>query len=233
MEVVLLIQQAYRDAQILAEEGESLTTPQAVTGLRLLNRILARISSDGFDIPLITEEQLSLTKGTNTLDLVNWSKVLKVQYLLGNAREEITLLSLNDYYNNAVLDDSQGPPYIGYPKRTPTGIELRVFLNPSEDYTIFIYGYKNLTPVLITDTLELDTIAGFMKDYLSYLLSLDLQLDAQLKPFPFLIYKVQQYEQHYKRLKPLRIDKIVTKMGADGSMPYSIAAINLAQGWKP
>lgn len=235
MKVSLLIQQAYRDAQLLAEEGEDATKVQLNTGTRLLNRILKRISTDGFEIPLITEETLALTQGENTIDLLDWVKLEKVQYLLGETLFNIKLLPLNDYYNNAVLPDSQGIPFIAYPKRTPTGILLRIFLNPSENYTIFIKGYKALNQVLVTDDIDANSVTGFMEDYLSYLLSIDLQIDAQVERIsPWLIFKAAQYEQHYKRLKSVRIDVRRDKMGDDGMRDtQAIVSWNLSQGWSP
>lgn len=235
MKVPLLIQQAYRDAQLVAETGETADATQLNTGLRLLNRILALISTDGWEIPLITEESLNLTQGVDTIDLVGWVKLEKVQYLLGNVLFNIRLLSLNDFYNNAVIENSSGIPYLAYPKRTPTGILLRVFLDPSENYTIFIRGYKALNQVTLSDDLEPNTISGFMQDYLGYRLSLDLQIDAQIEKIsPWLLLKVNEYEQHYKRLKVVRIDVRTDKMGdQEGRETQAIVSWNLGQGWNP
>lgn len=233
MQVSLLIQQSYRDAQLVAEEGESATGTQLNTGLLLLNRILRMISLDGFQIPLLTEETFNLTQNEPTIDLLGWAEIEKVQFLLGETLFNIKLLSFNDFYNNAIIQNSQGIPYLGFPKRTPTGILLRVFLNPSENYTIFVKGYKTLPDVLLTETIDPNSISGFMEDYLGYRLSLDLQINAQIEKIsPWLILKAKEYESHYKRLKPIRTDLITDLMGtSDSRNTQAIVSWNLSQGW--
>lgn len=233
MEVILLIQQAYRDAQLLAEEGESLTSVQGTTGTRLLNRILRQISTDGFQIPLITEESFLLTSSVDTLELPGWAKLEKVGYFLGDVLVDIDLQDVNTFYNNAVIRTSTGTPFIGYSKRIPTGILLRLFLTPNVNYQIEIRGYKILNTVTLTDTIDLDSIEGFMIDYLNYRLSVDLQMDAQLQTISkYLLLKAKEYEEHYNRLKFTRIDRRKDKMGErDGKSGRSLSGYGLSQGW--
>lgn len=232
MEVSLLIQQSYRDAQLLAEEGESATSAQLTTGVRLLNRILRKISTDGFEIPLITEETFNLTTGVSILELPGWSKLEKVQYYLGDVLVDIVLQDLNRYYNNAVIRTSSGVPVVAYPKRTPTGITLNVFLKPDQDYEILIRGYKQLTDVVLSDEIALNSIAGFMEDYIGYLLSIALQIDSQLSTIsPWLVLEKETYETKYERLKFTRIDKRIDKMGDSDGDGRSIIAYGVSHGW--
>lgn len=233
MEVSLLIQQSYRDANLVAETGETADADQLNTGVLLLNRIIKRISLDGFDIPLISEESFTLTSGSETLDLPGWVELSKVEYFLGDVLVDIKLADLNTYYNNAALRNAPGPPYIAYPKRTPTGILLRMFLPPNEAYEIFIRGYKQIDTVLVNDAIDPNTIAGFMEDYLGYLLALDLQINAQIdKPSPYLVMHINRYEAAYKNLKFMRIDKLVNKMGGDhAGGTKSIIGYGVSQGW--
>lgn len=235
MNVRELIQQSYRDAQLIAEEGETATSTQLASGLRLLNRILRRISTDGWKIPLLTEENHTLNAGDNTLTLEGWSEILKAQYFLGNVLFTIKLLDLNTYYNNAIIANNSGIPYIGYAKRTPTGIDLRVFLDASQQYTVQVRGFKILNQVALTDEIDPDSITGFMQDYIGYLLSIDLQIDAQVERIsPWLVLKANQYETHFKRLKPIRIDAVNHKMGdQEGGETQAIVSWNLGQGWSP
>ena len=233
MKVALLVQQSYRDAQLVAEEGETATATQIQTGTNLLNRILRRISTDGFQIPLISEETFFLTAGVTTLELAGWSKLEKVLYYLGDVLVDVELAELNTYYDNAVLRNSPGTPYIAYPKRTPTGITLSLFLEPNENYEILIKGYKNIPTVLVSSTIELDSIAGFMEDYLGYLLSIDLQINAQLSTIsPWLKLKAMEYEQHFNRLKFQRTDPRVDRMGdEDDGGGKSIIGYGVSGGW--
>lgn len=233
MEVALLIQQSYRDAQLIAEEGESATESQLNTGVRLLNRILRRISTDGFKIPLISEETFNLITGEESIDLSGWSKIEKAQYWLGDVLVDIELAPLNTYYDNARLRNSTGTPYTGYQKRTPTGITLKVFLQPNQDYELIIRGYKQLSSVVLSDEIDPNSIAGFMEDYLGYLLSIDLQVDAQVQRIsPWLVAKQYEYEEHYARLKFIRHEKRIDKMGdSDGGDGRSIIGYGVSGGW--
>ena len=233
MNVRLLIQQSYRDAQILAEEGETATSTQLNSGVRLLNRILRRLSTDGFEVPLITEESFTLVNGDSILDLVGWSKLEKVGYFLGDALIDIQLADLNTFYDNAVIRNSSGTPYIAYPKRTPTGINLILFLPPNDDYQIFIRGYKQLPDVVLTDTIDNTSITGFMEDYIGYKLSVDIQIDNQLMTIsPWLSLKVKEYEAHFARLKFMRIDRRFDLMGnSEGGSTNSLSGYGTSQGW--
>jgi len=127
MNVRLLIQQAYRWAEILAETGETASSSQLTTGLNILNKILRRVSIDGIEIPLITSETFTLSAGQNTFDLDNWTRLLRVQYDLGNIKMDLQMMSLNDYRNGSRVINTTGIPYIAYPKRTSTGITLEIF----------------------------------------------------------------------------------------------------------
>lgn len=233
MEVSLLIQQSYRDAQLLAEEGESATSAQLTTGVRLLNRILRKISTDGFEIPLITEETSSLTTGIATLDLPGWSKIEKIQYYLGDVLIDLQLQDLNTYFDNAIIRNSTGTPFVAYQKRTPTGITLNVFLQPDQDYELLIKGYKQLTDVVLSDEIVVDSIAGFMEDYIGYLLSIALQIDSQLATIsPWLVLEKETYETKYERLKFTRIDKRIDRMGdSDDGGGRSIIGKGVSHGW--
>jgi len=228
MQVRLLIQQAYRDAQIIAEEGENASATQLNSGLRLFNRRVRKISIDGWEIPLITEETTTLPAGVTDLELSGWSKLLKAQYLQGEVKLPITLLDYNTFLDNAVITNSTGIPYTGYQKRTPSGITLKVFFNPNEDYTIFLSGYKSLAEATLET--DLSDVEGFLQDYLSYQLSYDLQVDNQLQPSPTILLEIKQYEAKLQRLKVIRVDRIPKNVGSGGDS--SIAAISLGRGWR-
>lgn len=229
MIVRLLIQQAYRDAQILAEEGENASSTQLSQGLILFNRLLRKISIDGFEIPITTEESFNLTTGQNYIDLIGWTKVLKAQYLNGSLKLEIYLLDQNTYLSNSVITNTSGIPTIGYAKRIPTGIKLSVFFTPDSDYQLYVTGYKMLSAVII-DT-ELDgSIEGFMQDYLMYQLAYDLRIYYQLPELSFLRDKLRDYESRFQNLKSRRTDRFNFNIGESGN---SFAAINLSRGYSP
>jgi len=226
--VRLLIQQSYRFGQILAEEGEDASSTQLSQGLILFNQILNKISIDGFEIPLITEETTNLISGQEDLDLPGWIKLLKVQYLQGTVKLPIELLDFNSYLSQSVITQSSGIPTIGYQKRTQTGITLKVFFKPNSDYPLYLTGYKTL----INATLETDlagSIEGFMQDYFLYQLANDLRDYYQMDSLKILLDKLDVYERKFRNLKFIRTD--IRNINIGGDQPDSLAAINMGGGY--
>ncbi len=229
MNVRLLIQQAYRWAEILAEDGETASATQLNTGLNLLNKILRQISIDGYEIPLLTSEIVNLVKGSNELNLVGWTKLIKLQYDLGGIKQNIPLVSLNDYRNADSIVTAVGTPYIGYAQRTPTGILLQVFFAASIAYTTYLNGYKTLTNVTIDDSFT--DIEEFMADYLELQLARNLQTIYQLKVNPFLAEQLEIYLTKFNRIKPRRIDMVTNKCRDLRDIYDKTPSLNLGRGY--
>lgn len=58
-----LINDAYRFSNIIAEEGQDLTSTQLRDGVRLLNYIIRNLNIDGEEIALNAQENLILPAG--------------------------------------------------------------------------------------------------------------------------------------------------------------------------
>ena len=115
-EVKLLIQQAYVFAEIIAEEGEFASATQLNTGLELLNILIRETNITSEEVSLLTFETFFLNSGIDTFDLPDWTEIQKLQYLLGNTRYNVRLLTLDQYLNTARITSSTGIPYIAFPK---------------------------------------------------------------------------------------------------------------------
>jgi len=231
MNVRLLIQQAYRWAEIIAETGESADSDQLTTGLNLFNKILRRISIDGVEIPLLTTEDFTLVQGQDFFDLDGWTKLMKVQYLLGGVKIGIRLLTLEQYRNSARIQTSSGIPYVGYPQRTTTGIQLLLFFKPSSDYTMTVDGYKLLTKVTLDD--DLTGVTEFMQDFLEIALAFDLQQFYQLQISPYLIQQKEMYLKKFDNVKEKRIDMFTHRNYTDDLIYSETPYLNLSNGWLP
>lgn len=231
MQIRLLIQQAYRWAEILAEEGEEASSTQLNTGLNLFNKMVRRISIDGIEIGLISSEQFNLTAGVETFDLPDYTKLEKVQYKLGGIRFDIRLLSLNQYRNYSRILNNSGIPYVGYPQRTPTGISLQLFFKPVENYELFVDGYKTLPELTLEDTPT--DIEKFMEDYLEIQLASDLRDFYQKPPNVYLVRQVEMYVTKLKNIKEHRIDVHTHLTNTDDMIYAKTPWLNLSGGWMP
>ncbi len=230
MSATLLVQDAYVLAEILAEEGETANAAQITIGLKYLNITIRKINISSDVISLITDEDFNLPADINVFTLTGYTKLLKVQYNLGGIRYDIKLLSLNDFKDRSRIVNNTGIPYIGYPKRTPTGIDLEIFFTPSVPYLMTVTGYKNITEV-VSDTI-LSGIEKFYEDYLLYKLAYRL-CNYYQKPIPAGISnEVREYEQEFEKLKVYRIDRKLSILGR-GSYNNSIAAYNIGRGYNP
>jgi len=230
MLVKSLVQDAYIWAQIIAERGESADATQLRQGSTLLNIILRTINITGREIGLITKEDFTLIAGQNFFQLDNFTKLLKVQFLLGNTLLDIVLMDLNDFYNNARIQTTKGIPYQGYAQRTPAGIELQLFFIPSENYPITVQGYKDLGPLDLNDTLA--GIESFMQDYLLFKLAYKLQTYYQLPPTQFILEEVAALDKKLETLHPKRTDINIRRVG-DSTYGRGLPFLNLGRGWMP
>lgn len=231
MNVRLLIQQSYRFAEIIAEDGENVDSRQLNTGLLLFNRLLRRVSIDGIQIPLISTETFTLIPDQRNFVLDGWTKLEKVQYLLGGVKLDIRLLNLNEFRRESRIQTTASIPYAAYPKRTPTGIDLLLFFAPSTDYEMTVDGYK----LLLEATLEtnLANIELFMSDYLETQLAIDLQSFYQLTPNLYLATQIESYLKKFKNIKEERIDVYTHRLSKDNDIYRDTPYLNLSGGWVP
>lgn len=228
-----LIQQSYRDAQLIAETGETVQQFQFNSALVLLNRIIRRINITGFIIPLVSEESFNFTPGDEELFLPGWSDVIMFQYYLGDVLVKIPLERIQTYYEIAVIRNNTGVGIIGWKKRVPTGIILKSYFTPDEARDVEIRGTKSLPELTLDDSIDTDTIEFFVADYIGYLLSIDLQMAAQFdRVSQFLIAKKNEYEKQFKKLKNRPIQRKFDML-SDNNSSNTLAAYNLGGGWRP
>jgi len=230
--VELLIQDAYRFSEILGE-GEIANADELTVGLRWLNIAIDEINIDGIEIPLLTEEVFAMTLGEETQVLPDWIAITNLQYALGNILLDIDLLTQNEYLKTARIQSTSGVPGVAYPKRTPTGIDLKVFFKPSQAYPMHVHGYKILTQLAVGDTLT--GLQNFMKGYLLFKLAADLRTYYNLSAMPSLDTRVALYRERFNHIKERRLDCVVTTAHAGGNKSYrgGIAQYNIGRGWSP
>ena len=231
MNVRLLIQNAYRWAEIVAETGEYVSSVQLETGLNLFNKIIRRESINGHLIPLETKETFSIPQGTREYQLDGWTKLEKVQFNLGDVLIDVKMLSLNDYRNNSRITNSSGIPYICYPRRNLSGIALEIFFSLGATYDFTIDGFKSLVELELED--ELQGVDKFMQDYIEIRLAINLQQFYQLVPNVELMGLLREYKVAFKDIKSVRID-VNTHNNDSSDFPYSqTAQLSIGRGWSP
>lgn len=231
MNVKSLIQKAYTYANIIAEEGEETDAKELQRGLDLLNILIEEINIDSEESSLLSQEDFSLVAGSQTLDLPDWTKILKIQYLIGSTIYDIVLLSLNEFLNKRRVTTTNGIPLIGYPKRTDSGIELNMYFIPSTDYSLTVYGYKNLSTVSLTDTLT--GKLAFIQNYLLFKLAQDLRIYHQKEISPFLQARIIRLRERLFKIKETVIEMNTYSMGTAVSSESYTAINNLGRGWMP
>lgn len=195
-----LINDAYRFSNIIAEEGQDLTSTQLRDGVRLLNYIIRNLNIDGEEIALNAQENLILPAGHQTLLLPDYIKLYKVQYDLGSIFVDTALLSAEDFYNVAVVTNTTSIPFAGYAKRTANGIELFFYFAPNRDYEIrIISGLKKITELNADD--DIVTNDFFYNELLVWKLANDLRMRNQMDVNQDISAKIRNISNRLKSIK--------------------------------
>lgn len=227
----ILIQDAYRFAQIIPEEGEAADASQLKTGLRLLNDLITEINYTGDLISLISNNTFNLAAGNNNVDLDGYIDVVELFYPLGNVRFMPYRNQAQNYFKSATITNASGMPVNVYAQRTESGITLNVFFNSDRDYLITIWGTKQL-PQMTEDT---DIIGkdSFYIPYLKRILARELRVYDQLNPLPSLDARIAQMEHKLKRIKVRNTAVNKSRLGKGSSGTDSIPSLVLGRGWRP
>jgi hypothetical protein len=238
MKVSELINDSYRFGNIIAEEGQDLTAVQLADGVRLLNYVINKINIDGDEIALNANESLSLTAGVDTLLLPDYIKVTKMQYNLGNVFLDVHLQSFEDFYNGARVAGVSSIPYSGYQRRTPEGVEVKLYFIPDADYELRIVGGLKKIKTLAADD-EIDTETNFYFELLTWELANYLRRRNQLPRDMEIISEIREIKDKLKRIKPNRTNVVLSNVGKIGSTSALTHAMQVAAeantlgGWRP
>ena len=209
MKAIEIINEAYRIAQIVSAEGETLTSSQELQGLSALNDSVDMINIDGEEISLISNETFLLTQNQSYIDLQNYNEVRQVEYFLGGIRQKLTLVNAEEYYQSAMNSQMSA-----YAQRTTSGIRLRLYFASNVGYSIEVHGFKNLVNVTIDS--DLDATSKFYIGYLKYLVANDLRIFNNLDPLSNIEEKKAYYQSRLDNIKPKQIGINESTLGARG-----------------
>lgn len=229
MNITLLIQLAYRFAQVLAET-EVVDAEQLSIALTLLNIVIDDINIDGIEIPLVSEETIAMTTGSEEVILADWITINRAQFLLGNVYFDVDLLDLESFLNVRRINNNTGIPYVSFSRRTEGGITLLVYFRPSIDYTMTVWGYKNITTVDLTT--DLTAIDKFVQNYLIFMLANDIRRYHQMSEDTWLTKRIKRYKKKFANVKDRPINMIKASLGKRGTVD-NLVSLNLGRGYYP
>lgn len=226
----ILIQDAYRLAQIIPEIGDAATESQLETGLRLLNNIISEINITGDVIALLSRDTFTLNSGASSVFLTGYIDIMEIHYPLGNVRMRPAVNHLQNYFKFASITNASGLPVNVYAFRTVDGLTLEVFFSADQEYSINVFGVKKIS------TLDYnDDIAGnntFYIPLLLWMLSKDLRLYDQLTVLPEISSRIAKIEKKLRRAKPQITSKNKTLLGRHNT-GMTIPDLVLGRGWTP
>jgi hypothetical protein len=237
MKASVLINDAYRFGNIIAEEGQTLTATQLSDGARLLNYIIDDINKNGNEISLNAQEVFTLPSGQQTFTLNDYIKINKMQFNISTIWIDVELLSTEDFYNFAVIDNVKSLPFSGYAKRTATGIEMFFYFIPDRDFPVrIVSGLKKIVNLQPDDDLSDESL--FYKTLLVWTLANDLRVRNQMGRDPEISKKINEIKNRLKDIKPINHNINTVKIGITGesasqkSMRLS-AEGSLLRGYRP
>lgn len=229
MKVAVLIQDAFREANIIAET-EAVTSTDSNVGLRLLNRLIKEININGEEIVLLSSQTFNLTSGSSSITLTNFIELSSVQYNLGSIWVDMSILPLKQFRREANLTNTGGFPYAGFVKRTETDIDLEVYFVPNKDYSLRVDGYKKIGSVTLNDTIT--GIDSFYDSLLIYKLGERL-CGYYDKDIPKLLHRnYVEVKNKLKSIKPKNF-KLKTTSVSYGSGNVIKVGDALTEGWRP
>lgn len=232
-----LINDAYRFGNVIAEEGQDLTSTQLRDGVRLLNYIIRTLNIDGAEIALNAQENLVLPAGQQTLFLPDYIKLYKVQYDLGSVFVDTNLLSAEDFYNIAVIQNTTSIPFAGYAKRRADGIELFFYFAPNKDYDVrIISGLKKITELNADDDIAINDF--FYNELLVWKLANDLRIRNQMDLNSDIAGKIRNISNRLKSIKTKNNNIKTVNIGlnsqsASAKVMDIAATSNILQGYRP
>jgi hypothetical protein len=238
MKAIQIINDAYIFSNVIAEEGQDLTSVQVRDGARLLNFVINNLNKDGDVIALNSQETLTIPKGQTTLILNDYIRIDKVQFNLGSVWIDIQLNSAQDFYNQAVISTVNSIPYYGYVKRTAEGVELIVYFTPEKDYDIrIVSGVKKIVNLQPDDDLTADSI--FYEELLIWKLANYIRVRNQMPRDPAIDIEIRSISRRLKNIKPININTNLSKVGSCNTENNSrqvmktVADANIMGGFRP
>lgn len=236
MKVIEIINDAYRFGKVIPYPGYNISSEEITLAERLLRTIINKLNIDGGNIALNSQETFTLTASDSTISLAGYIELLKVQYLLGNVRQDVTLQNINDFYDQARVLNTQSIPYLGYAKRTGSGIDLNLYFTPISDYTIEVNGVKGLNYLTRDDELTADE--QLYESWLTWELARYLRRYKQLPIDREINAECATISQKLRSIKPTNSIMKTSYMGRDcsGDTLYKLATSGqdaLSGGWKP
>lgn len=240
MKVIQIISDAYRFAQIVAEEGQDLTDTQVADGLNLLNNyVINKININGDELALNDQTEITLPIGTTEYLLDGYIAIYKAQYNLGNVWVDSQILTVDDYYNEARIVNSSSIPYILYTKRTADGLTLKYFFQTDRAYQLrIVHGIKNLSNVLVDD--EVVSEIKFYMPLVMWMLAQQLLIRNQMPANPFVEKEIQDIKSRLNSIQYRNTSVRVPLYGRDGcsagspareAMKYSVYSV--LGGYRP
>lgn len=158
-----LITDAYTESQVV-DPVDGPDGNQSVLGLRFLNRIIGRLSTQGVIIPYSTSEsftadasQASYTMGTAGTASSTRAKNIKSAFIRDSSNYDYALSPAAEKNYNSIYDKilSGQPAIFFYDPVYPVGV-LYLYPVPNATYTVFIESDKDLHSTLaLSDTLSL------------------------------------------------------------------------------
>ncbi len=238
-EVNTLIRRAFIYAERVASEGEELTSQMIQEGIQILNEIIRSNNITGEPWNLLTREDVNLVKGSETITLDGWSKILKYRYLLGSVFIPIPMADLNGYLNISSVQSSTGIPLVSYLQRTETGFILNVYLKPDQNYTLEIWGYKSVNQI-VNSTDEFVGLESFYQDYFLYELAYQVQQFYHLPTTRYVLYKRAQLINKLNTIREVRTDVRISacsqtnssSTGALISILSQVGPTSVSAGWR-
>lgn len=237
MKAIELLNYAYRYAQILADEGETLLAPQIEIGLEHLTDLINDINIDGQIIGYSSYDTFNFTPDTEVLTLPGYVDITKMDYLLGGIRYPLTVMQVSQYFDSASITTASSIPIQVWVQKTYNGVNAYIYFKPNTGYTVEVVGTKFLPVPTGAEFTFADNFTPYFS-YLKWALAARLRAYRAMPDLPMVNKQINKLHARLRSIKPIDTTVYTSNLGrANGSAlekaARKAAEANILRGWEP
>ena len=237
MKAIDILNFAYRYAQILADEGETLETPQIEIGLQHLEDTINDINIEGEIIGYSTYETFNFTPNTEILELQGYVEITSIDYLLGGIRCPLKIQQVGQYFETASITTASSIPVQVWVQKTATGVNAFIYFKPNTNYTVEVVGTKFI-PVPTSADFEYDDRFRPYFSYLKWSLARRLRAYRGMQDLPMIGRQLDILHEKLHAIKPVNTEVYTSNLGKCNGSALEKAAkesaeANILRGWRP
>ena len=229
-----LINEAYYLSGIVARELQSVSGDQAISGLRLLNGLLAVKSINLDMIPYFKEHIITPVTGQEKYFVPNLLKIETVTYNLSTVRFPTIIMGRKDYFGSARPEQITSIPFTCHMEKCVGGANMYFWFQPSSTIgPIKLWAKFGFEKIGSSDE-DLSTEFDFFYfEYLRFALAEYICADYNITFQPQSKQKLDELEAQISNISPIDLSMKKVSCLQSRNLGFNWAVANLYKGYTP